>query len=682
MARQIINNVPSGSGLGDNLHIAFGKVNAMTEELYSSGSLLASEVDQINTVLQSISDGSLLNHTHTIAQIQNLQTVLDSKVNTSTFNAQNAATATSINNINVALGSIVDILTDLEQNKVPYVSASRDVDLGSRIISANAFYTPWYGGQFIIDARPSVPYLNFSDGRVIDDFTRSIVFNVDVENGIGASYARNGVSSTSVNVKNDFTVYAFEIINSASFQNTFTVLPLQTTTTRKIETGEGFVGNYVQFNTASIETSQVGKLKWNDTDGTLDLSLKGGNVTLQIGQEQLIRVVNKTSPLVDLLEADYQVCVISGATGQRVSVRLAQANNDVNSAGTLGIVTETILRNQEGFITTGGQVKEINTTGALQGETWNDGDVLYLSPTVPGAITNVKPTAPNHTVIVGYVEYAHAVHGKIFVKIDNGYELDELHNVKIGSTPSNSQTLSYNASLGVWENEDELLVQTQRMYNSYRASHNSIMVIGATVGYNLGTGQITRTFTGNDYRKKQRVGVVSLSGSNQSTTYRNATLHFSLDGIEYFEQTFGNAEGMTTPGVRAIHGISTNVGVLTGNIEYNTVTDFIGVCKLSTSNNWHIIHNDNAGLATTVDLGSNFPANVTEEVFTYRVTPKGTNNVDVTFTRHLTGAVTTVNITTNIPSTAVLYSGKGALNNNTSTVAVGFDFFAVTELFK
>lgn len=183
----------------------------------------------------------------------------------------------------------------------------------------------------------------------------------------------------------------------------------------------------IAFDQTPTGTAGVGVLRWNDNDGTLDLGLKGGNVTLQVGQEVVARVVNKTGA--DLLEANYQVVRISSAQGQRVAVQLAQANNDANSTDTIGIVTETIQNNQEGFITILGQVKEINTTGSLQGETWADGDVLYLSPTTAGRITNVKPTAPQHMVAVGYVEYAHSQHGKIFTKIQNGYELEELHDV-------------------------------------------------------------------------------------------------------------------------------------------------------------------------------------------------------------------------------------------------------------
>ena len=238
------------------------------------------------------------------------------------------------------------------------------------------------------------------------------------------------------------------------------VIPTQAMLDAKVPytgaTGNVALGEYqlgagqVVFDQTPTGAAGVGVLRWNDSDGTLDLGLKGGAVTLQIGQEQLKRVVNKSG--ISLAEAAYQVVKIQGAQGQRLAVELAQASNDLNSATTLGIVTETIALNQEGFITTSGEVRNINTTGSLQGETWADGDVLYLSPSVAGKITNIKPSAPNHMVIVGYVEYAHSQNGKIFVKVDNGYELDELHNVKI-TDPANNQSLIYDSTDGVWKNE-------------------------------------------------------------------------------------------------------------------------------------------------------------------------------------------------------------------------------------
>jgi len=206
-------------------------------------------------------------------------------------------------------------------------------------------------------------------------------------------------------------------------------------------------------------STAASRLVWNNTDGTLDLGLKGGNVTLQVGQEQVLRVVNKTATNVNLLEANYQAVRLTGAQGQRLKVDLALATNDLLSAETIGLVTETINNNQEGFITTSGIVRGINTTGTLQGETWADGDVLYLSPTTAGNVTKVKPTAPNHLVIVGYVIHAHITQGTIFVKVDNGYKLDELHNVKIttGSlTPGQLLVRSGSNSTGVWINTNQL----------------------------------------------------------------------------------------------------------------------------------------------------------------------------------------------------------------------------------
>jgi hypothetical protein len=212
----------------------------------------------------------------------------------------------------------------------------------------------------------------------------------------------------------------------------------------------------IDFNLATSDTAGEGQLVWNDALGTLNLGLKGGNTISNVGQHLHARVVNKTTPLVALTKAGYEVVIVSGATGQRLSVKLAKADNDANSAGTLGVVCENIAGNQEGFICSVGQLTQINTTGSLQGETWADGDSLYLSPTTFGAVTNVKPSAPFHEVRLGYVEYAHAINGKIYVKIDNGYELDELHNVAINSgTLANKDILQYNSSSLVWENKKQ-----------------------------------------------------------------------------------------------------------------------------------------------------------------------------------------------------------------------------------
>lgn len=263
-------------------------------------------------------------------------------------------------------------------------------------------------------------------------------------------------------------------------------------TVNSIDVG-GVTTDYLQFDTAATTTLQPGRMAWNTADGTVDLRLMGNNVTLQVGQEQVVRVVNKTGA--DLLEANYQAVKITGAQGNRLKVGLARADSDANSTDTIGLVTETIANNQEGFITSSGLVRNINTTGSLQGETWADGDVIYLSPTTFGAVTNVKPLAPQHTVILGFVVRAHVNQGQIYVKVDNGYEIDELHNVRITSV-ANGQFLVYDSTLSVWKNQT-VSIPTGTVTSVTVAGGAGISTSGSPITTS-GTITVTNTDKGSD----------------------------------------------------------------------------------------------------------------------------------------------------------------------------------------
>ena len=140
-----------------------------------------------------------------------------------------------------------------------------------------------------------------------------------------------------------------------------------------------------------------------------------------------------------------QVVYIFGAQGDRASVKLAKNTSDTFSSKTLGIVRADIAAGAAGWITTQGQVSGINL-GA-----YTEGDILWLD-SVPGSFTKNKPQAPYHAVFVGVVERANAGNGLIYVKPQNGVELDELHDVRITSL-ANNEIIRYNSSLGYWENK-------------------------------------------------------------------------------------------------------------------------------------------------------------------------------------------------------------------------------------
>jgi hypothetical protein len=288
----------------------------------------------------------------------------------------------------------------------------------------------------------------------------------------------------------------------------------------------------IQFNiTPTTYTPAVGNMGWNDSEGTIDLLLRGGIVSLPLGQKQVARVVNGTGG--NVLKSNYQVVKVTGAQGQRLQVNLAQGNNDANSADTLGLIAENINNNNAGFIITSGLVENINTTGSLQSETWVDGNVLYLSPTTAGAITNVKPQAPQHTVIVGFVVYAHPNNGKIFVKVDNGYEIDELHNVRINTgTLANGQVLKYNTSLSVWENGAASGTGTVTQVNA--TGGTGISVSGSPI---TTSGTLTITNTAPD----QTVALNSGGTTTVTGTYPN----FTISSADQFNGTVTSVSALT-----------------------------------------------------------------------------------------------------------------------------------------
>ena len=192
---------------------------------------------------------------------------------------------------------------------------------------------------------------------------------------------------------------------------------------------------------AAAPASAVGREAWDDGAGTPIVGLKGGVVTYYYGQQEFARVYNGSGAAM----TKGQVVYIVGAQGNRVDVRLAQANAESTSANTIGFVAEPIANGAEGWVQTTGPLPKLDTS------TLTAGQAVYLSPTTAGAYTTTKPTAPNHLVILGFVERVSATVGSIFLKIDNGYELDELHNVNITS-PTGGQLLAYDQTNGYWKN--------------------------------------------------------------------------------------------------------------------------------------------------------------------------------------------------------------------------------------
>ena len=164
--------------------------------------------------------------------------------------------------------------------------------------------------------------------------------------------------------------------------------------------------NLIGFNLAAGLTADTGELTWNAIDETLDLGMANG-VTQQIGQETYARVQNNTGTLIQ----NGKVVGFAGATSEALLISPYLADGSQPSLYVLGIMTHDLDDSgDKGYCTTWGFVRGLNTSA------FNQGDILYASPTIAGGLTNVKPTAPNNVIPMAACIISDATAGVIFVR--------------------------------------------------------------------------------------------------------------------------------------------------------------------------------------------------------------------------------------------------------------------------
>lgn len=252
------------------------------------------------------------------------------------------------------------------------------------------------------------------------------------------------------------------------------------------------------------------------------------------------------------------IVFINGATGNRPTITLAQANNDANSAQTMGFTKTAIANNGFGFVVVRGEVENLNTSALTEGVQ------LYLSPTTAGTWTTTKPSAPQHLVYVGICVRAHPTLGVILVAVQNGYELPELHDVKITS-PTNGQVLKYDSAQSLWVNGTDSAPVTSV------AGRTGAITLSNTDISGLGT---MATATATDYLSKAG----NLSGLASTSTARTnlglgtiSTINDApSDGSQYARKN-GAWDVVTGGGGSAVWGGIT--GTLSDQTDLQTALD-------------------------------------------------------------------------------------------------------------
>lgn len=273
--------------------------------------------------------------------------------------------------------------------------------------------------------------------------------------------------------------------------------------------------------------NKVGSI--TSSDGSIDVITTGTTVDIVVSAASpastlLAQVRNQTGATL----TKGMVVYISGASGNKALVSKAIATSDATSAQTFGVITTDLANNANGYVTIVGAVTNLNTSAFVEGAQ------LYLSATTAGEYTATKQYAPNHLVYVGIVTRSHPTQGSIEVKIQNGYEMDELHNVS-AQTPSNGNVLIWNATTQLWEAAG--------------------ITAGSGVSVTNGAGSITVTNTAPDQ-------VVSITGGG-TTTVTGTYPNFTVSSDDQFDGTVTSVGGTGTVNGITLTGTVTSSGNLT-----------------------------------------------------------------------------------------------------------------------
>jgi hypothetical protein len=322
----------------------------------------------------------------------------------------------------------------------------------------------------------------------------------------------------------------------------------------------------IMFSTGSLITpSEPGILVWDTSYNSLLLGLTS-NVAVPLGQAVYKRIRNNTGTTI----TKGSVVYVTGAHGESlITVSLADASSELTAATTIGVAAEGISNNSSGFIITQGYLRGINTN-ALGGVA---GDLLWLSETA-GEMTTTRPTQPAHGVHLWWlVKKAGGCAGSIYVRITNGQELYEIHDVLITS-PANNDVLTWESATSLWKNKPAAAgsgtVTSITAGTGLSASPSSPITTSGTLSVSFGsTG--TTACVGNDSRlsdaRTPTAHTHPLSDLTQSSASLNQVPQWN--GTNWIPATVSGG----------------SPGGSTGQVQYNNASAFAGATNVKINSN-------------------------------------------------------------------------------------------------
>lgn len=292
--------------------------------------------------------------------------------------------------------------------------------------------------------------------------------------------------------------------------------------------------------------------------------------TIQQAQRLITEVYNSTGATL----TKGTVVYINGGQGNLPTVTKAQANNDANSAQTYGVVQSDITNNNNGFVVIIGSLTDLDTSA------YANGTQLYLSGTTAGEWTSTKPSAPIHLVYVAVVVRSHPTQGVVEVRIQNGYEMDELHNVS-AQNPNNGDILQYVSSTSLWTKTAGTTSAISEGSNLYFTDARARGAISLTTTGNNGASTYNSTTGVLNVPTYTLAGLGGINLTSLSATspllYDNTTGVFSIQQSSGSQAGFLSAADWTTFNNKASTASLANYlplagGTLTGALNGTSAT--------------------------------------------------------------------------------------------------------------
>jgi hypothetical protein len=210
----------------------------------------------------------------------------------------------------------------------------------------------------------------------------------------------------------------------------------------------------IGFDLAVGITPATSQLVWNADEGTLELGKLNG-ITNYIGAETMVLCRNASNTIAIPKGTAVMFAGTLGASGR---LKVAPMVSDGSFPGYVffGITDQAIAGASDGYVTTFGKIRGINTSA------YADGDILWCNPAVAGGLTVTEPQAPNLKLAIAAVIRA-GNNGTIFTRSTAGARLQDLHDVEANGSKDNGDILEWVSAANRWQASDRLSLLEARV---------------------------------------------------------------------------------------------------------------------------------------------------------------------------------------------------------------------------